>query len=78
MGKNIKKRPGFFKLFHHYNNNELYEQRLNELEKDEEFKLEKGDGKALFLAGFLTIFLPCILIIGLTLLIACLIFGVFW
>ena len=75
MSKEIKKREGFFKLFHKYNSDKPYRKRKEELEK-EEIKLEKGDGWALFVSGFLTLFLPSILILGLTLFLALLFFRV--
>ena len=40
-------------------------------------QMEKGDLGALFLSAFLTLFLPSMLILGLIVLLACWIFGVF-
>ena len=75
MSKEIKKRDGFFKLFHKYNTDKPYKQRKEELEK-EDIKLEKGDGWALFISSFLTLFLPALLLLGLTVLLALLFFRV--
>lgn len=76
MSKEIKRREGFFKLFHRYSNDDSYKKRKEELDK-EQIQLEKNDGKALLLSAFLTLFLPSLLILGLTILIALLIFGFF-
>ena len=41
MSKEIKKRDGFFKSYHKYNNNKSYNKRKEDLEK-ENIELEKG------------------------------------
>ena len=74
--KEIKKREGFFKLFHRYNKDDGYKKRKEELER-EDIKLEKNDGKALFLASFLTLFLPAILILAGLIALALWVFGFF-
>ncbi|MBO4286423.1 MAG: hypothetical protein J5880_03725 [Bacilli bacterium] len=75
MSKEIKKRDGFFKLFHKYNNNRSYNKRKEELEK-ENIELEKGDGWAMFLASFFTLFLPALAILGLTIFLGLLFFHI--
>lgn len=75
MSKEIKKREGFFRLFRKYNTDKPYKQRKEDLEK-ENIELEKGDGWALFLSGFLTLFLPALLILGLTIFLALLFFRI--
>lgn len=74
--KVILKREGFFSSFHKYNNNDNYNKRKKELE-EEDIHLEKKDPLALFISGFLVIFLPCILILGLTVFLTLLIMGFF-
>ena len=50
---------------------------VNVREKEEKVELEKGDGFAMVLAAFLTIFLPAVLVLGLIVLIGCLFLRVF-
>ena len=76
MSKEIKKRDGFFKLFHRYSTDDSFKKRKEDLEK-EDIKLEKKDRLALALSAFLVIFLPAMVLLGVTILIALLIFGFF-
>ncbi|MBE6136628.1 MAG: hypothetical protein E7181_05140 [Erysipelotrichaceae bacterium] len=75
MSKEIKKREGFFRLFRKYGSNKSYEARQEELGK-EEIKLDRKDRWALFFSAFLTLFLPALLILGLTILLALLFFRI--
>ena len=75
MSKEIKKREGFFKLFHKYNNDKSYRARKEELDK-EDIKLEKKDGFALFLSALITIVVPVLLMLSLTLFLAFLFFRI--
>ena len=75
MSKEIKKREGFFKLFHKFNNNKAYNKRKEELEK-EDIKLDKKDGIALILSAIITIIIPVLLILALTVALALLFFRI--
>ena len=50
---------------------------VNVREKEEKVELEKGDGIAMVLAAFLTIFLPAVGVLALLVLIGCLFLRVF-
>lgn len=76
MGKEIKKRDGFFKSMHKYSSNESYEQRKKDLE-DNPVNLEKNDRRALLISAFLTIMLPCVLVLAVMILLAMLAFRLF-
>ncbi len=75
MGKKIKKRDGFFKLFHKYNSSDAYQRRQKELEEND-IQLEKKDWWSMFLAAFLTLILPAILVLGILVLVTFLFFRV--
>ena len=76
MGREIKKRDGFFKSMHKYSSNESYEQRKKELE-EEPIETDGNDRKGLLISAFLTIFLPCVLVLALMVVIAFLVFRLF-
>lgn len=50
---------------------------VNVREQEEKIELEKGDGFAMVLAAFLTIFLPAVAVLALLVLIGCLFLRVF-
>lgn len=75
MGKNIDKRPGLFKTIADYNQKNRIKERDKELEENP-VELEKNDKKALLLSSFLVIFLPTILILGLIVVVALLVFRI--
>ena len=75
MGKNIDKRPGLFKTIADYNQKNRIKERDKELEENP-VELEKNDKKALLLSSFLVIFLPTILILGLIIVVALLVFRI--
>jgi len=63
MGKQIEKREGLFKTIKRYKNEGAYEKRQKELDDNPDIKLEKNDVWALLISSFLTIVLPCLLIL---------------
>ena len=75
MGKNIDKRPGLFKTIADYNQKNRIKERDKELEENP-VELEKNDKKALLLSSVLVIFLPTILILGLIVVVALLVFRI--
>jgi len=75
MGKHIENRKGLFKTLADYRQNSRDKKRQKELEENP-IKLEKNDTKALLLSSFLVIFLPTILILGLIVVVALLVFRI--
>ena len=75
MGKEIEKRKGLFKTIGDYNQNDRVKMRQKELEENP-IELEKNDRKALLLSAFLVIFLPSILILGIVIVVALLVFRI--
>lgn len=75
MGKDIQPRDGFFKSMKKYSNNDAYKKRQKEL-RESNLQLEKKDGLALVIAGFLVILIPTVIIVALMIIIPMLIFGI--
>lgn len=75
MGKHIERRKGLIEQSAEYNNKKTISKRNKELEENP-IQLEKNDTKALLLSSFMVIFVPTLLILGLIVIVALLVFRI--